>query len=213
MTNNLVTLTEKKVDVHYLNLLRRGWVLLKKYFAVMLTTWLIAMGIQMLISWSAGLVEESVLEVPMVVVYIILSVIISAGWIGIHIAIAQEKPVQISDLFKQVAISSKYFLAQMVVGLMVLVGLLLMIVPGIYWSLKYTFVPYLVIDKKAGVGEALRISGQMTEGIKWKLLVFLMITMLFNLGGVMLFFCGSADYGTNYVFGDCSFVCSAGGEG
>ena len=73
---------------------------------------------------------------------------------------------------------------------MVLVGLLLMIVPGIYWSLKYTFVPYLVIDKKAGVGEALRISGQMTEGIKWKLLVFLMITMLFNLGGVMLFFVG-----------------------
>ena len=190
MTTNLVTLTNQSVDIHYINLLKRGWELLKKYFAIMVMTWLVAMGIQMLISWSAGLVEESVLEIPMTVVYIILSVILSAGWLGIHIAVAQEKEVKVSDLFKQVAVSGKYFLAQLVVGLIVFAGLLLFIVPGIYWSLKYTFVPYLVIGKKVGVGKALRLSGQMTEGIKWKLLSFMMITLLFNLGGLMLFVVG-----------------------
>lgn len=190
MSVNLITISEQKVDIHYLNLIKRGWKLLKKYFAIMVVTWLVAMGIQMMISWSAGLVEESVLEVPMALVYIILSVVISAGWVGIHINIAQEKAVQVSDLFKQVKISGRYFLAQLVVGLIVFAGLLLFIVPGIYWSLKYTFVPYLVIGKKAGVREALRLSGQMTEGIKWKLLAFLMITMLFNLGGLMLFVVG-----------------------
>jgi len=183
----LITIADQNVDLHYMNILKRGWELYKKYFSLLVVMWLISFGIQLLVSWSSGLVEDAsaLITLPVMVASVAISVIISAGFMGVYIAISKEETIKVSDLFQQVGLSGRYFLGQLAYGLLVMLGFILLIIPGIYWSYKYTFVPYLIIGKKSGVGEAFSLSGEMTRGIKIKMLIFNLIIGLVNLAGLL----------------------------
>lgn len=62
--------------------------------------------------------------------------------------------------------------ATMLIGLIVGLGLVLLIFPGIYWAIKYQFVVPLIIDKKLAVFEAMKRSDAMTKGRKMDIFVF-----------------------------------------
>lgn len=83
-----------------------------------------------------------------------------------------------------------FFLTNLVYGLIVIGGLILLIVPGIIWSIKYIFAPYLVIDKGLGVRDALRESARMTDGHKWDLLLFGLRLFLINILGFVCLIVG-----------------------
>lgn len=186
MTLDLITIKDVGVDIHYVNLLKRGWELFKRYWAILLVIWAIGFGIQMLISYSANLAENNdLLSIPVVVASIALSLIMSAGWIWIYVGMSREKTIIWKDLFSQVSVTPRFFVANLAVGLLVMLGLLLFIIPGIYWSLKYMFVPYLVIDKKTSVSEAFTLSGRLTDKILWKLIALGCVVFCFNLLGLL----------------------------
>jgi len=63
-------------------------------------------------------------------------------------------------------------------GLIVCAGLLLLIVPGIIWALKYSLYGYFVIDRNMGPLEALKASAEATEGAKGEL--FSLALLLFG---------------------------------
>jgi len=67
-----------------------------------------------------------------------------------------------------------------VYGAVVFVGFLLLIIPGVYWSLKYGQYRMLIVDKNLGIFESIKESGRITEGYKMKILV-----VSFALGGLM----------------------------
>ena len=52
------------------------------------------------------------------------------------------------------------------------IGFVLLIIPGIILSIMFQFAPYLVIDKGMGPIEALKESARMTSGYKWNLVRF-----------------------------------------
>ncbi|MDD1748632.1 MAG: hypothetical protein LUO89_02040 [Methanothrix sp.] len=54
---------------------------------------------------------------------------------------------------------------------MVYVGLLLLIVPGIYILLTYSFYGLEMIDRNLGPLDALARSAEITKGVKWSLLL------------------------------------------
>ena len=56
-------------------------------------------------------------------------------------------------------------------GLMVMVGLLLFIVPGIWLGLKYGQAMTALVDRNCGVIEAFKCSSKITEGHKAKLML------------------------------------------
>ena len=70
--------------------------------------------------------------------------------------------------------------------LIVWIGLILFIIPGIYWSIKYMFYYFYIVDEDRGPIEALSESGDLTDGYKWKLLLLSILVSLFNLLGVLL---------------------------
>ena len=59
--------------------------------------------------------------------------------------------------------------ATLLFWLIMLVGLILLIVPGIIWSLMFGFAGYLIIDRNLGPIEALKESKRITYGYKWEL--------------------------------------------
>ncbi|MBU0546412.1 DUF975 family protein [Patescibacteria group bacterium] len=84
----------------------------------------------------------------------------------------------------------EYFLGSLLYSLIVLGGIILLIIPGIYWALRYQFAPLLIVDKGLKPVEALKKSAVMTEGIKWKLLLLCLVMCGINLLGMLVFMVG-----------------------
>ncbi len=99
-------------------------------------------------------------------------------------AVGGTKP-RYSDLFNSQGVYLKFLLVSILYGLAVLGGFILLIIPGIYVALRYCFAPILIIDKKMGVGEAFDKSKEMTDGKKWQMIGFFVVSIIFVLAGLI----------------------------
>lgn len=117
--------------------------------------------------------------------FFLVSLAIDMGWLKMLLRTTHGEMPKVSDLTDHIHLIWKYLAVSIVVILIVVGGLILLIVPGVYWALKYAFAPLLVLDKELPIKEALRKSGEMTDGIKWKLLGFLILVGFVSASGVI----------------------------
>jgi len=80
-----------------------------------------------------------------------------------------------------------YFLGSLLYSAIVGVGMILLVVPGVYWAVKYQFIPYLIIDRGLAPMEALKASGDLTEGYRMDLFLFLLAVIGANILGALAF--------------------------
>ncbi|MCJ7599402.1 MAG: hypothetical protein MUO41_12435 [Methyloceanibacter sp.] len=78
-----------------------------------------------------------------------------------------------------------YLAATVLVGLVIVLGLLLLIVPGIIFGLMFMFTSFIVIDRAFGPIDAMKESKRITSGYRWRLLGFILLLALINLAGVI----------------------------
>lgn len=119
----------------------------------------------------------------------IVNVILSIGAQKIYLKTeASEKPL-FKELFAyhDVMLIIRVIAGGILYALIVLIGLILFIVPGIIFAIKYSFQYLLIIDKGLGPVEALRESAKLTKGHKWQLLLFGVVLGIINVFGALLF--------------------------
>jgi uncharacterized membrane protein len=73
--------------------------------------------------------------------------------------------------------------ASLVVGIIVVIGFILLIVPGIIFACKLAFVPYLVVDKKMTLGKAIDTSWHMTNGHAGKVFLIALLGIPIGIAG------------------------------
>jgi hypothetical protein len=98
---------------------------------------------------------------------------LSYGMAYVFLKVIRGETFDIADLFE--CFKSNYLnivLANLLVGAIIIAGILVFIIPGIIFACKLAFVPYLVMDKKLEVIEAVKTSWNMTRG--HALTIFLM---------------------------------------
>jgi len=115
----------------------------------------------------------------------IISMLISISWTTIAVRYAHNQTVVFKDLFSRYSVFWKYLGASVLYWLIIVGGLILLIVPGIIWAIKYKMYSYLIIEKGLTIRESLRESARMTKGSKWKLFWFAILSGLINLAGVL----------------------------
>lgn len=122
----------------------------------------------------------------------IISLEISFATVVIILKIFDKNKTEFSDLFSffKAELLFKYFLLSALYGVIVILGTILFIVPGIYFGIKYGFAPYLFIDKKTGIWEAFNLSAKLTQGIKWKLFWFQVLMILILIAGALALLVG-----------------------
>lgn len=64
----------------------------------------------------------------------------------------------------------RFLLISLVIGLIILGGTILLIIPAIIFGVWYSFSTWLVLDKNMGIKESLKVSKQMVSGKFWKIL-------------------------------------------
>ncbi len=84
----------------------------------------------------------------------------------------------------------KYVVAIILITIIVAIGMVLLIVPGIIASLGLMFATYYVIDFKKDPIEALKRSWELSNGLKWQLFIFVLALGLVNILGVLALFVG-----------------------
>ncbi len=129
------------------------------------------------------------LLIIVVILRIAVSLIISMGLIKITLEFVDKKKPQLSDLFYTKSLLN-FFLVNLIKGFIVFIGLILLVIPGIIFSIKLQFAEYLVIDKNKSVVDALNGSWEMTKGVKWNLFLFGILLFLINVLGFVLLLVG-----------------------
>ena len=70
-------------------------------------------------------------------------------------------------------------------GLIVMGGLLLFVIPGIYWAIKFGWATFVVADGDRDAIDALRVSSRLTQGVKGQLVSFALVVLGVNLLGAL----------------------------
>ncbi len=120
----------------------------------------------------------------------VLSVVILMGLIKISLKFCDNEKTEFTDLFCCFPLFFKYLFGSTLYRLTVLVGMILLIIPGIIWAIKFQFYGYFIVDKGLGPIEALKRSSEITKGAKWDLFVFNSLLLLINLLGAICLFIG-----------------------
>lgn len=113
--------------------------------------------------------------------------IISIGIIKIAIENADGKRGKISDLYQHLHLLPRYLLGVIIYDLIVFVGLILLIIPGIIWAVKYQFLSFFIVDKELSPLDALKESEKLTSGIKFDLFIFDLLVGIINILGALPF--------------------------
>lgn len=117
---------------------------------------------------------------------------LKAGFINLMFKIHDTGEGSVGDIFTRFYLAPRLFAAAILFGLILLGGLILLIIPGIYWAIRFSLFPYFIVDKELGAIEALRHSYRATAHYEWSLLaIFLLLVLLVAIpiiGGTLFFF-------------------------
>lgn len=115
------------------------------------------------------------------------SIYLGFGATRFMLSLIRGKNPEISTLLNSNEGFVDYFMMNIRMIIVVVGGLLLLVVPGIYFALKYSFTMLLVADGKATGSEAFKMSAQMTEGRLLTLFMYAVVSaLMFFVGAIFL---------------------------
>ena len=123
-------------------------------------------------------------------IVLVLGLIISLGLIKISLNFCDNLKSKIADLFSQYRLFFRYLFASILYGLVVLLGMIFLIIPGIYLAVRFWFYDYFIVDKRAGIIESLKRSWRITQGSAWNLFLFSLLLIGINLLGILCLLVG-----------------------
>lgn len=115
---------------------------------------------------------------------------VDLGMIGIALKIYRERETGFSEFFGNTGYLLTYLLTSIIYGGLVMLGTLILIVPGIYIATSLGFFGYFIVDRGNGIKEALKNSRKITEGYKMDIFLLWVSLTLINLLGALLMLIG-----------------------
>ena len=162
---------------------KRPWFLIGVMLLVAFIGWVIGAGTSLFGAQGAGAVAGGIINF---LLNTVLGIGMTAFMLRAHDAVEHAA---ISDLWHPQSFVS-YLVATVLNGLAVVVGLILLIVPGIIISIMLVFTPYLVVDRNLGPIAALKESARVTRGHRWEILILLALILLLNILGAIALIVG-----------------------
>jgi GYF domain 2 len=159
-------------DVDFARCISRSWELLKRHF------WLVV-GTSFLVS----LVMESV---PFI------GGVLQGGLFLFFLKLIRTGKAEVGDGFSGFTVAFLHlFLAGLVSSLLISIGFLLCIIPGVYLVVAWTFALMLVADKKLDFWPAMELSRSVVTFRWWQLFALLLVNFLLMTAGFLACVIGS----------------------
>lgn len=122
---------------------------------------------------------------------VFVSIPLSYGVAYVFVRAARDEPPQVSDLFE--AFRSAYWPSianAILLGIIVGLGYILFIIPGIILSIRLSFASFLVVDEHFGPWEAITESWRRTRGYSWTIIGMALLAIGISIVGLILLVIG-----------------------
>ena len=169
--------------------LKFGWQKTKAHSMILFQVMLTLFAVQVVSSIINKVLEHTLIGVLAALAIAVLGIFLQYGFVIISLKLARGEAVTYRDILPKPALVWKLFLAGLLVGVLTLAGLVLLIIPGIYFALRFSMTSFSIIDG-AGIMESFEKSTKLTDGYKWQLLGLFIVFMLINIVGFLLFIVG-----------------------
>lgn len=124
------------------------------------------------------------------ILHFVLIVIATMGFLTICLKVARQEEFSFGDFFKNIHLFPSFLLAFVLYYLGTVVGIILFVIPGIYFCVKYNLWPYFILDRSFKGLESLKASGQTMYGAKWDMFLFIIGAIFVNVIGLLCLIIG-----------------------
>ena len=169
--------------------LRNGWAATKRHFWMWVGILVFFVALEIVasvVTQQLGMAVGSVVAIVLFFLYFLIMI----GLFTVGLAHARGQDVSFGTLFSGASLILKMIAGMILYTLIILVGFILVLIPGIIWMYKYQLFYFYIVDKKMGPIEALKASGQATKGAKLDMFSFQMLTQVLMLVSMIPFFLG-----------------------
>ena len=171
---------------------RNGWQRLKKYFLELLLITVIGivigvpLGIFRVDADTIG-AGAAILGILGFAYSLLIAQPVDYGISFANLRAARGDKLEIKDMFEAFKNYINVVLANLLAGAIIIIGLALLIVPGIVFACKLAFVPYLAVDRKMEAIGAVKLSWRMTGGYAWKVFLIGLLAIPISIAGLICF--------------------------
>ena len=168
-----------------------AWELFKVNVALLVGAHVIMIVINIVVSGLAGVAQVTIASVQgeesaaaifftifSNVATNLLQIFLGIGIVRINLNVGQGRPAEIGMLFSGGPFFLRILGGSILYGLLIGIGFVALIIPGIYLALKYWPFYYFIVDRDCGVGDSFSLAGEYTTGNKLSSFWF----WLFSLG-------------------------------
>jgi len=164
-----------------------GWQIFRERPFFLIGLFLVTTIVSSLVSFVADVVGGVGASVVLSIIDIVVQVCIGMGLLSVLLRVYDRADAHYGDLFEPLPLFWKYLWATILMVIVVTVGIVFFVVPGVIAIIALVFTPYLIVDRNLGAIEALHQSVQITKGHWWNLFFFGVLVTIINIFGAIAF--------------------------
>jgi uncharacterized membrane protein len=145
----------------------------------------IALVIYGAISIAITFIQESIVGtsiggmaslVEIIITLVMFPLGVGLGLLGIRRAAGRDTPV--NTLWEPYSHAIPLIVMFVLMAALIVAGFFLLVLPGIYLSIAYSFAPYLIVEKNMGVWEALETSRKAITAYWWRYFGLMIVALI-----------------------------------
>jgi len=112
------------------------------------------------------------------------------AWTRVSLDVVDGKKPSVDAISAEFKHFLTYLGSSVIFQVALVVGLVLLIVPGLYVLVTYCWAPYLISEKKQGVVDSLKQSKVLAQGVRWQILKLILAIIGLNILGLLALIVG-----------------------
>ena len=154
--------------------------------------YVIALIIYGAISTAITFVQEASVEtsvggmaslIEIIITLVLFPLGVGLGLLGIRRAAGKDTPV--STLWEPYSHALPLIVMFVLMAVLIIAGFFLLVLPGIYLSIAYSFAPYLIVEKNMGVWQALETSRKAITQYWWRYFGLMIVALVLIIIGAI----------------------------
>lgn len=133
-----------------------------------------------------AVLDNGFLEWIVSVVSTLVTLALQLGITNLALRIHDGKPVEFTHLFDTVPLALWFMLANILMFIVVGMGLLLFVIPGIIIAIRLFFIAFVMVDENANALDAFQRSWDVTRGYAFDVFLFVLLVFVINFFGLLL---------------------------
>jgi uncharacterized membrane protein len=115
----------------------------------------------------------------------VLGMVVTLGIMRMSLKFVDGGRGELINLFENIPLIMSYLLASIVVGIVAMLGFILLIIPGIIFSVRLQLYGWAIVDRELGPFNSISESWEITRGAFWKLIGLWFVLAGINILGLL----------------------------